>query len=279
MVCVSDTHNNFPILPAGDVLIHAGDLTENGSFAEVQAGLTWLSSQPFQHKLFIAGNHDVLLDEDFLNQYPERRYGQEKTAADLDWGSVKYLRDSCVTLDVTLQGGGLRHESHKESTSRRMTVFGSPWTPKYGISAFQYPPEDADHWSSKFKVLRERPDIIVTHGPPKYHLDARDFYRAGCPYLGIEIAELRPKLHVFGHIHVGHGREDIVLDEVQKGYEEVMMGWSGYGTLAWMVILLGWGRLQRSLGLMTARETTTFVNAAVVGQYNRLMHDPIVVEL
>lgn len=126
VVCISDTHNNVPTLPAGDILIHAGDLTENGSFEEVQAGLTWLSSQPFQHKIFVAGNHDVLLDEDFLVKYPERRYGHEKTAAALDWGSVKYLRDSCMTLDVTLQGGDLHHDSHKESTSRRVTVFGSP---------------------------------------------------------------------------------------------------------------------------------------------------------
>jgi hypothetical protein len=37
VVCISDTDNARPILPPGDLLIHARDLTENGSFDEVQA--------------------------------------------------------------------------------------------------------------------------------------------------------------------------------------------------------------------------------------------------
>lgn len=36
-VCVSDTHNTTVKLPKGDVLIHAGDLTNQGSFSEVRA--------------------------------------------------------------------------------------------------------------------------------------------------------------------------------------------------------------------------------------------------
>lgn len=35
IVCISDTHNCTVKLPAGDVLIHAGDLTNQGSFSEV----------------------------------------------------------------------------------------------------------------------------------------------------------------------------------------------------------------------------------------------------
>jgi predicted phosphodiesterase len=34
-VCISDTHNATIKLPKGDVLIHAGDLTNQGSFSEV----------------------------------------------------------------------------------------------------------------------------------------------------------------------------------------------------------------------------------------------------
>lgn len=34
-VCISDTHNQTIKLPKGDVLIHAGDLTNQGSFSEV----------------------------------------------------------------------------------------------------------------------------------------------------------------------------------------------------------------------------------------------------
>lgn len=35
-VCVSDTHNQTVKLPKGDVLIHAGDLTNQGTFSEVR---------------------------------------------------------------------------------------------------------------------------------------------------------------------------------------------------------------------------------------------------
>lgn len=34
-VCISDTHNYTFKLPRGDVLIHAGDLTNQGTYAEV----------------------------------------------------------------------------------------------------------------------------------------------------------------------------------------------------------------------------------------------------
>lgn len=62
VVCVSDTHNSQPVLPDGDILIHAGDMTQSGSFKELQVTLDWLNAQPHPHKIVIAGNHDKLLD-------------------------------------------------------------------------------------------------------------------------------------------------------------------------------------------------------------------------
>lgn len=35
IVCISDTHNCTVKLPPGDVLIHAGDITNQGSYSEV----------------------------------------------------------------------------------------------------------------------------------------------------------------------------------------------------------------------------------------------------
>ena len=51
IVCISDTHNYLPDLPSGDVLIHAGDLTQSGSLKELKAVITWLNSQPHPHKI------------------------------------------------------------------------------------------------------------------------------------------------------------------------------------------------------------------------------------
>ncbi|KAG9191862.1 hypothetical protein G6011_10596 [Alternaria panax] len=71
LVCISDTHNEQPHdIPLGDILIHAGDMTVNGSFKEIQDQLDWLSALPHQHKTVIAGNHDLLLDQSFFRRNP-----------------------------------------------------------------------------------------------------------------------------------------------------------------------------------------------------------------
>lgn len=280
VVCISDTHNQRPELPPGDILIHAGDLTENGSFDELQAGLRWLSSQPHKYKIFVAGNHDVLLDESFLAKFPERRYGQSETKDDLDWGSVVYLQDSSTTLNFAGQQDN--DQQYSEAKLRRVTIYGSPSTPQYGHSAFQYPPNDPDPWGEKFASLKSAPDIVVTHGPPKLHLDARDFHRAGCPYLSQEISLLKPKLHVFGHIHTGYGREDVVLDAAQRAYEDIMIGWAGWEAVVWMATLVLWSKIWWLLrgGKSLQGRPTTFINAALVGgSKNKLVHQPIVFDL
>lgn len=60
-VCISDTHNAFPggafKLPKGDVLIHAGDLTNQGTFKELQQTLNWIEDSEFDAKIVIAGNN------------------------------------------------------------------------------------------------------------------------------------------------------------------------------------------------------------------------------
>lgn len=59
-VCLSDTHNASPAegafkLPKGDVLIHAGDLTRQGTFAELRKTLDWIEQADCEIKIVIAG--------------------------------------------------------------------------------------------------------------------------------------------------------------------------------------------------------------------------------
>ncbi len=105
IVCISDTHNYKPELPNGDLLLHGGDLTENGTFRELQAQLDWLKNLPHKHKLVIGGNHDDLLDTDFIIAHPEKEMGPHdktpgRTKADLDWGDIVYLQSSATTLQI-----------------------------------------------------------------------------------------------------------------------------------------------------------------------------------
>ena len=58
-VCISDTHNASPNgafkLPSGDVLIHAGDLTNQGSYTELQKTIKWIEEADFEAKIVVAG--------------------------------------------------------------------------------------------------------------------------------------------------------------------------------------------------------------------------------
>ena len=59
-VCVSDTHNASPTngafkLPKGDVLIHAGDLTNQGTYVEIRKTLDWIQAAEFEVKIVVAG--------------------------------------------------------------------------------------------------------------------------------------------------------------------------------------------------------------------------------
>ncbi|KAF2670002.1 Metallo-dependent phosphatase [Microthyrium microscopicum] len=267
IVCISDSHNKQPKLSLGDVLIHAGDLTENGNFDEFQTQLNWLASQPHNHKILIAGNHDVVLDEAFLRKFPERRYGKTQSAADLDWKSVKYLQDTSTTLTIDLGG-----------SSRKLTVFGSPYTPKYGNSAFQYPGEE-DIWAHRIPY---DVDILVTHGPPRLYLDATAIQNAGCVFLAKRIHKVRPRLVVFGHIHVAHGRQETVLDSARELHDDIVNRWGGYWTLAKLAAVILILKLQvLLLGLQKVQnraQVTTFVNASIVGgSDNELKNEPTVV--
>ena len=60
-VCISDTHNASPggafQLPKGDVLLLAGDLTNQGSFSELKKTIKWLEEADFEAKIIVAGTY------------------------------------------------------------------------------------------------------------------------------------------------------------------------------------------------------------------------------
>ncbi len=69
-VCVSDTHNatangSFK-LPKGDVLIHAGDLTNQGSLAELEKTVRWIEEADFEAKIVVGGKLKPIMDKTFF---------------------------------------------------------------------------------------------------------------------------------------------------------------------------------------------------------------------
>ncbi|KAF3928643.1 hypothetical protein AA313_de0207173 [Arthrobotrys entomopaga] len=96
VVCLSDTHNRIITeVPEGDILIHAGDLTERGTVEEVQKTVDWLMSLTHRHKVVIAGNHDLCLDVDYKGH---ELAGVGPTPERISWGNIQYLLNSAIVL-------------------------------------------------------------------------------------------------------------------------------------------------------------------------------------
>jgi Icc-related predicted phosphoesterase len=52
------------------------------------------------------------------------------------------------------------------------------------------------------EVFSENLDILITHGPPYGIFDrTAKKVNAGCKYLLDRVQKVKPKIHIFGHIH------------------------------------------------------------------------------
>ena len=100
-----------------------------------------------------------------------------------------------------------------------LKIFGSPYTQKYGKGAFQYSKSD-DHLA--WNYLPEKIDVLITHGPPYGILDqTHKGDHVGSVGLMKAVQRIRPRLHIFGHIHEGHGKREksgIIFMNVAKKY-------------------------------------------------------------
>jgi hypothetical protein len=200
VVCLSDTHTQIPAeVPDGDLLIHAGDMGEMGDVEELQRQIDWLRSLPHAQKVVIAGNHDV-----FLCPKARQTLPPPSRSGKLDWGDINYLQNGAVTLPFPNCG------------NRRLKVYGAPQVPIQGPEhAFRYG-RSQDVWAETIPV---DVDIVVTHTPPRFHRDLP--VGLGCAWLLKETWRVRPRLHVFGHIHAAAGVESVPWDARQAIYERI----------------------------------------------------------
>jgi predicted phosphohydrolase len=195
VVCLSDTHTygSRVVVPDGDLLLHAGDLTFRGTEDEIAASLDWLASLPHEHKVFVAGNHDWFFDPNVpasFNGWPLHR---TRSVADLlaAYPTLTYLQDAGTTI------AGKK-------------IWGSPWQPPFFDWAFNFPNDDAFVRATWDRIPTDT-EILVTHTPPRGILDRThpNNDNHGCPVLRDRLGALeRVRLHVFGHLHESYGREE-----------------------------------------------------------------------
>ncbi|KAK5977633.1 Metallophos domain-containing protein [Trichostrongylus colubriformis] len=86
-----------------------------------------------------------------------------------------------------------------------VTFYGSSWHPLYGYPFYRPRPLLEEKW----KKLPSNLDVLITHTPALGYLDTfteTEPERWGCRYLLKEIeTRVKPKFHVFGHVHQGYG--------------------------------------------------------------------------
>lgn len=198
VVCISDTHNEHAALrlPKGDLLIHSGDcLTESGlrhvlrkapasegQWQEIVTVKTegrelferfakWFGEQQFEHKVFVAGNHDLVV----------QGLGKARVQAIFDeycsYGHVIYLE-------------------HEEVTIANLRVFGSPYH-NYSSHNDAFKLAGVDYADVPNGI-----DIMVTHAPnilPKKTGTREDRDLGQC------LHRTGASLHVSGHCHWAYG--------------------------------------------------------------------------
>jgi len=181
---ISDTHNKHKFvtndLPGGDLLIHAGDISSMGYEHEIREFCKWFNNiDNYTHKVFIAGNHDwgfqnnVEIVKEILDFYE----------------NITYLQDNSTLLGEDM-----------------VSVYGSPWQPEFYNWAFNLPRQGVE-LKEKWDNIPNNTDILITHGPAYGYVDKviGRTENLGCELLTERIRELKPKIHVCGHIHTGYG--------------------------------------------------------------------------
>jgi len=287
LVVMSDTHNlvsSAAHVPPGDIFLHCGDFTEDGTAQEIAAFNAWLAQVPHKHKVVIPGNHDLYCDPDSYETNVEKgnkrrrelhhaeaarerelRAGltpdawRRRVREELLSHATQYLEGGVISLDVSKDG----------QTPAYVRIATAAYTDIISVSqmrAFALEPDSQRRAFDRAlgtyvptKGGEDMPqsdgplhvDVLMTHGPPKGVLDTFLRMSTGSETLGAKLAELQelgraPAVHVFGHVHQAYG-------------------------------VLNGASVPSATG-MTALPNTTFINAASKARGERL-RPPVVFDL
>lgn len=232
IVALSDQHGHFPDVPECDLLIVAGDNCLD-VFGGVPANIdpdrqkhwfmtkwmAWRMKQPAKHCLVTWGNHDFCgqrcewRSREWLHERtPDKALAAAFGASPSEMGRAAlaiahgamglYVRlndTTTLVCDALVEHEGLR-------------IWMSPWSNRFMDWAFMH----SDATLEKiYGAIPDGIDILVSHQPPLWH---RDTSRKNGDHLGSQalraaVARVKPKAVVCGHIHGGHGVEEMIIDD------------------------------------------------------------------
>lgn len=182
ITAIADLHKSYTHLnlSGGDILIVAGDIDVYRYEQEIIHFNKWLGEQQYTYKIVVAGNHDGLIE-------------------DLGYGLTKKLLNNAYYLENTgiyLNG---------------LFIWGSPYTPEFNRWSFMK--TRGQEIKKIWDKIPDAVDILVTHGPPFGIQDQIPKIAEGTPgdHLGCydllqKIKQVKPKYHIFGHIHYSYGQ-------------------------------------------------------------------------
>ena len=173
-VVMADSHGYaVPDIPAGDVLIHCGDITGRDRLEEYKDFEHWTFPCFHSYKILCPGNHDRVIEHDVK-------------LASLLMPSWKILIDEGTIIDGT-------------------KIYSTPYQPFFNSWAFNVF-SDAKR-RSIFSRIPDDVELLITHVPPFGILDANGRgEHIGDKVLAERISQLKNlKVHVFGHNHGEYG--------------------------------------------------------------------------
>ncbi|NDW11925.1 serine/threonine protein phosphatase [Bacteroides sp. 214] len=168
---LSDTHNlhrQLTNLPTADIIVHSGDISYAGTGKEVMDFIEWFGMLNYKYKIFIAGNHDFCLER------KDREIIQQ------------FLPENCFYLC----NSGITVENVKF----------------WGIPFFFSDDVGGEYFNQTAQIPADT-DVLISHRPPLGVLDSANNISYGCPDLLQKVLEIRPRYHLFGHIHDAYGVE------------------------------------------------------------------------
>jgi Icc-related predicted phosphoesterase len=215
---ISDTHNKHKQchfdLPGGDLLIHAGDISSMGYEHEIREFCAWYNKiVTYDHKVFIAGNHDWGFQDN----------SQKAMEIVNSYKTIDYLQDDLLCIG--------------EGYEQMVKIWGTPWQPEFYNWAFNLP-RNGTELQDKWDQIPLDTDILITHGPAFGKLDTVENTVAnlGCELLIEKIKQIKPKIHVCGHIHSGNGyyfdgdthyfNASVLNERYQYAYKPVTIDWN-----------------------------------------------------
>lgn len=200
----SDLHNRHKQIKWGDtdlfkvdVIVCSGDISGMGRESEVTSFFKWWKTLPCQYKVLIAGNHDLCFDS-HINGVDIQNMWDSNPSPYPGW-----LQDE---LDSYRASYGHYYLENQGVEIEGVKFWGSPITPTFGYG-WAFNKNRGDAIKEVWKSIPMGTDVVITHGPVNCHVDwvPSNNYYAGCDDLRNRIKQVKPLLHLSGHIHEGYG--------------------------------------------------------------------------